>query len=108
MARCDTFVELAKARRTIYNITKLSPVPDSRIEELVHDAILHVPSALNTQSTRLVLLLHREHDKFWDKVISVFKGLVAKDTVPETLWTGYLKPKIEGLKAGYGTVWTTS
>ena len=98
------FVELARNRRTVYNITKSSPVSDSRIKELVNEAILHVPSALNTQSTRLVVLLHTEHDRFWNMVITVFKERASEGKIPEEMWTTYLKPKMEGLKSGYGTV----
>ncbi|KAL1967337.1 hypothetical protein VTN77DRAFT_3383 [Rasamsonia byssochlamydoides] len=48
----DTLIELAKARRTYYKLGKKSPVPDSKIEELVKTATLHMPSSFNTQSTR--------------------------------------------------------
>ncbi|PGH02503.1 hypothetical protein AJ79_07616 [Helicocarpus griseus UAMH5409] len=98
-------LSLAKARRTIYQLSPTSPVPDSQLQELVNNAALHVPSSFNTQSTRLVLLLHDEHRKLWDVVIKVFEeGLVADGTVPKEAWEGFTKPKLEGLRGGYGTV----
>ncbi|KAK2747730.1 hypothetical protein FQN57_001760 [Myotisia sp. PD_48] len=100
----NTFVELAKGRRSVYGITNTSPVPDSEIEQLVKEALLHVPSCFNTQSTRLVLLLHEQHEKYWDTVLAVMKALVDNGTVPEAQWTSFTKPKLEGFKAGYGTV----
>ncbi|KAL3491913.1 Nitroreductase-like protein [Aspergillus germanicus] len=102
--RTDSLVELAKARRTIYQLGKNSPVPDSKIEELVNAAILNVPSAFNTQSTRLLVLLHREHECLWDVVIDVFQNLVKTGAIPEQVWQQQTLPKLEGFKAGVGTI----
>jgi hypothetical protein len=102
--RTDSLVELAKSRRTIYQLGKNSPVPDSKIEELVNAAILNVPSAFNTQSTRLLVLLHREHERLWDVIIDVFQNLVKTGAIPEQVWQQQTLPKLEGFKAGVGTV----
>ena len=45
-------------RRSYYELTPESPIDDAKIEEIIHFAIRHIPSAFNSQSTRLVLLLH--------------------------------------------------
>ncbi|EAW10442.1 nitroreductase family protein [Aspergillus clavatus NRRL 1] len=103
-ANTDTLIELAKGRRTIYKLGKNSPVPDSKIEELVNTAILHVPSAFNTQSTRLVVLLHAEHEKLWDTVIDTFMELVKSGAVPEQIWKNQTLPKLQGMKNGVGTI----
>ncbi|KAK2755789.1 hypothetical protein FQN54_005939 [Arachnomyces sp. PD_36] len=99
-----TFVELAKNRRTHYALSPTSPVPDSEIEQLVKDAALHVPSSFNTQSTRLVLLLHDQHKKLWDLTIGVFEGLVEAGKIPKEMWEGHTQPKLQGMRNGYGTV----
>lgn len=104
MAPTETLIELSKSRRTIYKLSNKSPVPDSKIEELVNAAIENVPSSFNTQSTRLVVLLHEEHEKLWDVVIEVFGGLVKAGTIPEDLWKNQTLPKLQGLKAAVGTV----
>jgi predicted oxidoreductase (fatty acid repression mutant protein) len=103
-SKTGTLIELAKARRTIYQLGKNSPVPDSKIEELVNAAILNVPSAFNTQSTRLLVLLHREHERMWDIVIDVFQNLVKTGKIPEQVWQNQTLPKLQGFKAGVGTV----
>ncbi|KAL3476962.1 Nitroreductase-like protein [Aspergillus californicus] len=100
----DSFLEFAKARRTIYQLGKRSPVPDSKIEDLVNSAILNVPSAFNTQSTRLLVLLHKEHERLWDVVIDVFQNLVKTGSIPEQVWQKQTLPKLQGFKAGVGTV----
>ncbi|RHZ65185.1 nitroreductase family protein [Aspergillus thermomutatus] len=98
MSNTDALIELAKARRTIYKLGKNSPVPDSKIEELVNAAILHVPSSFNTQSTRLVVLLHAEHERLWDIVIDTFMQLVQSGAVPEATWKNQTLPKLQGMK----------
>ncbi|KKK13803.1 hypothetical protein ARAM_005671 [Aspergillus rambellii] len=104
MSQTDSFIDLARNRRTIYKLGSNSPVPDAKIKELLHAAIEHVPSAFNTQSTRLVSLLHDDHRKFWDIVIETFAGLVKSGRIPEELFQKQTRPKLEGMKAGVGTI----
>ncbi|CDM35503.1 hypothetical protein DTO013E5_8019 [Penicillium roqueforti] len=100
----SALIDLAKNRRTIYKLGKKSPVSDSKIEELVNAAILHVPSAFNTQSTRLVVLLHDHHDRLWDIAIEVFEGLVKTGKIPQEIWEKQTLPKLLGFKGAYGTI----
>lgn len=60
-----TFSEALKNRRTYYSITDQSPIPDQEIECIINLAVRHVPSAFNSQSTRVVLLLGKSHKKLW-------------------------------------------
>lgn len=100
----EKLIQLSQTRRTIYKLGNKSPVPDSQIEELVNAAILNVPSSFNTQSTRLVVLLHAEHEKLWDVVIDTFAQLVNTGAVPEETWKNQTLPKLQGMKNGVGTV----
>lgn len=100
----DALVQLAQNRRSIYKLGKTSPVPDSKVEELINAAILNVPSAFNTQSTRLVVLLHAEHERLWDIAIDAFGMLVQTGAVPEELWKNQTLPKLRGFQNAVGTV----
>ena len=60
-----TFKEAVISRRTNYSLTNKSVISDKEIEELIQLAIKHVPSAFNSQSTRIVLLLNEHHRKLW-------------------------------------------
>lgn len=102
----EAFVQAAKNRRTIYQLGKNAPVSDAKIEEIVNEAILNVPSSFNTQSTRLVVLLKEEHERLWDLAISTFEGLVASGAVPEAVFKSQTLPKLQMFKAAYGTVST--
>ena len=57
MAR--SFKEAIQHRRTHYGIGNNSPISDNEIHEIIKTAVTHVPSAFNSQSTRIVLLLTR-------------------------------------------------
>ncbi|KAF7927966.1 hypothetical protein EAE99_005343 [Botrytis elliptica] len=98
MSPSTQFLNLLKARRTIYALSNKSTIPDSKIQEIVEQSILHVPSSFNSQSTRAVLLLKAEHEKLWDITKEVLKGVVPADKFEGTA------KKIDGFRAGYGTV----
>lgn len=104
MSTSDAVIKAVQERRTFYQLGKNSPVPDSKIEELVNTAILNVPSSFNTQSTRLVVLLHKEHDRLWDLVIDTMGNLVQSGAVPQDVWTNHTLPKLKGFRAAVGTV----
>ncbi|KAL2796577.1 Nitroreductase-like protein [Aspergillus keveii] len=99
-----TLLEAVKARRTIYGLKPESPVSDEVIESIVRDAVLHVPSSFNTQTSRVVLLLKDEHKKVWDIALQAMEGLVAAGALPKEAYESSTKPKLEGFRNGYGTV----
>lgn len=94
-----TFKEALKHRRTYYSITNQSPVSDEEIEQAINFAVTHVPSAFNSQSTRVVLLLGENHKKLWGIVKEALKKMVPEEAFKQT------EAKIDGAFAsGYGTV----
>ncbi|KAJ5817883.1 hypothetical protein N7447_007891 [Penicillium robsamsonii] len=103
-AATTTLFELAKARRTYYDLKGESPVSDDVIERIVQDSVLHVPSSFNTQTSRVVLLLKEEHQKVWDIAIKIMEGLVAAGHVSQEMFDNSTKPKLSAFRAAYGTV----
>lgn len=87
-----------KERRTIYGITKESPISDDRINEIIRETVKYVPSAFNSQSSRAVVLLGEHHDRLWDIVLETLRKLVPPEAFPQT------EARINGFKGGYGTV----
>lgn len=85
-------------RRTFYGISKESAASDEKIKEIVEHAIKHVPSAFNSQSARVVLLLGQHHDKLWDITKEALRKIVPADQFAGT------EAKINSFKNGYGTV----
>jgi hypothetical protein len=94
----NPFFDAIKTRRSYYALNNTSPIPDSQIEQIVKEAVLHVPSSFNSQSARLVLLLKKDHERFWDLVRDALKPMVSAEHFPKT------EQKLNGFKAGYGTV----
>lgn len=91
--------EALQRRRSYYALLDESPVSDGQIGELVRFAVKHIPSAFNSQSARLVLLLHEHHRALWEIVKRTLQGIVPEADFPRTA------EKIDrSFAAGYGTV----
>ena len=94
-----SFKEALKHRRTYYAITNQSPISDKEIEEIIDFAVTHVPSAFNSQSTRVVLLLGDNHRKLWQIVKNTLWKIVTPEAFKNT------EAKIDhSFASGYGTV----
>lgn len=94
-----SFSEALKHRRTYYSISGESPVSDQEIELILNRAVKNVPSAFNSQSTRVVLLLGENHRKLWQIVKDALRRIVPPEAFKVT------EAKIDGSFAcGYGTV----
>jgi len=91
--------EALKHRRSYYNIGNQTTLPDNELEEILDFAALHVPSAFNSQSSRLVLLLKQHHQRLWEIVLETLKHTIPANTFVTT------EAKIKkSFAAGYGTV----
>jgi hypothetical protein len=98
MSGSAPFLEAVKNRRTIYQLKKESPISDAKIQEIVTEALLHVPSSFNSQSTRMVILLKEEHAKLWDIAKEVLQAIVPAEQYKVT------EMKLNGFQNAYGTV----
>jgi predicted oxidoreductase (fatty acid repression mutant protein) len=85
-------------RRTFYGIGKESLVSDERIKEIIECAVKYTPSAFNSQSARVILLLGKHHDKLWDITKEALRKVVPPDNFDST------EEKINSFRNGYGTV----
>lgn len=92
------FLTAVQNRRSIYAISKDSPIGDSRIQEIISEAIKNTPSAFNSQTTRIVLLLGDKHNRLWDLTTEVLKAIVPANDFEST------QQKMNGFRGGYGTV----
>lgn len=93
------YFDAIKARRTFYALSKESVTTDQVIEEIVSEAVKHVPSAFNSQSSRVVILLDEQHDRLWD----IVKAELKKIMPPESFQAS--EEKIDGaFRSGYGSI----
>lgn len=99
MKNSMTLKEAIKERRTFYSIDNKISATDKDIQDIVEYAITHVPSAYNSQSSRIVLLLGEEHKKLWSIVTESLRKIVPADKFKPT------EDKINNCFAsGYGTI----
>lgn len=92
------FYEAIKDRRTFYGISKETTVSDDRIKEVINDAVLHTPSAFNSQSARVIVLFGEGHNRLWDITMETLRKIVPAEGFHQT------EEKINSFKNGYGTV----
>ncbi|MFO7969858.1 MAG: nitroreductase family protein [Candidatus Izemoplasmatales bacterium] len=92
------FIDKLKIRRSNYNITNKINLSDNELAEYLEEILINTPSAFNSQSQRMVLLLNDKHKLFWDKLLEIMKGIVPKEQFEKT------KTKILGFKSSYGTI----
>ena len=91
--------EALKHRRSYYAIDNQTTIPDAEIEEILDFAALYTPSAFNSQSTRMVLLLREQHRRLWDIVRNTLKK-----TIPAAAYASTEAKINKSFAAGYGTV----
>lgn len=95
----NTFFDAVKARRTYYALSNEQITTDERIEEIVNEAVKHVPSSFNSQSARVVLLIGAQHDRLWDIVKGELKKIIPAEGFQAT------EDKINGaFRSGYGSI----
>ncbi len=93
------FWNAIKERRTYYSLSKEAVTSDDRIEEIVGEAIKHVPSSFNSQSARVVVLLGEQHERLWDITKAELKKLLPAEGYQAT------EAKINGaFRSGYGSI----
>lgn len=92
------FLQAVKERRSIYALSKESPISDAQIKEIVEAAVLHSPTSFNSQSSRAVVLLGEQHDKLWDITTETLRKIVPAEQFEGTA------QKLASFKAGYGSV----
>jgi uncharacterized protein len=92
------FYTAIKDRRTIYNISKEEVVSKEKIEEIINHAVMHTPSAFNSQSARVVILFGDNHDMLWDITKETLRKLMPENRFAAT------EEKMKSFRNGYGTV----
>lgn len=93
-----SFKEALQHRRSYYAINDQVILSPEEIQEIVETAVKHVPSAFNSQTTRVVILLGAEHQKLWDIAKEVLLDKVGAERFPE------IETRLNGFAAGYGTL----
>ncbi|SCV72694.1 BQ2448_4231 [Microbotryum intermedium] len=92
------FISALTARRTIYALSASSPIPNSKIVEIVNEIVKHSPSSFNSQSSRAVVVFGDEHKKVWQFTKKALKAIVPAEAWPQS------EQRLSGFENGHGTV----
>ena len=94
-----SFKEALQHRRSYYALGSERLVNKGDIEEMVEFALMHVPSAFNSQSSRVVMLIEKAHRRFWQIVKDTLQAQIPADVYIKT------EKKInQSFASGYGTL----
>ncbi len=96
--KIDCFLQAVKNRRSRYALEQQSPIPDEELIRIAEQSIQYAPSAFNSQSTRILILLGGRHTTFWKLVLDELRSRVPADKFHIT------EEKIDSFAAAYGTV----
>ncbi|PWN49924.1 Nitroreductase [Violaceomyces palustris] len=99
MSTSSSFLAALSSRRTYYSLSKKPILSDAKVTELVQEAVKHSPSSFNSQSSRVVILLGKEHDDYWNEIVPQELKKVAS---PDKLQTGL--DRVKTFQPGYGTI----
>lgn len=92
------WVELIKNRRSRYALSARIPISEGELEKILQGCIKYAPSAFNSQTARVVLLLSSAHKLLWDLTLEALRPLVPADRFAPT------KQKIKTFAQAYGTI----
>lgn len=89
-----------KDRRTYYQLENTSPVSDQEIHSVIEHVLLYAPSAFNSQSARIVLLLGDNNKKMWE----ITKNELKKISKSEEAFKVTEQKVDTSFASGYGTI----
>ncbi|MFK3939578.1 nitroreductase family protein [Alkalihalobacillus sp. NPDC078783] len=92
------FFQAIEDRRSYYALSKEQVASDERIMEIVEHAVKYVPSAFNSQTTRVIVLLGEQHDKLWKLTTDTLRKVVPKENFSGT------QEKMDLFSQAYGTI----
>jgi predicted oxidoreductase (fatty acid repression mutant protein) len=90
--------EIAKKRRSIYNLGKNVQQSNEEVVQLVKNIVNETPSAFHSQSSRVVVLFGEEHDALWEITRETLRKIVGDGDFSGT------SAKIDSFKAAKGTI----
>ena len=92
------FKDLAAKRRSIYHIGKNTDHSSKEIVDALKAVLKDVPTAFNSQTSRIVIAFGDKHQALWDEIYQVQEGVLEGD-----MWE-QMSGVIQGAKEGLGTI----
>lgn len=93
------FIELLMSRRSIRDLGRRQILPDAETVDLIKTVVRETPTSFNMQSSRVVILLGDEHDRYWSEVA---RPALRKAVVDDDKFETGAK-RMEMFRKAYGT-----
>ena len=90
---------LYQNRRSVYALGKNLPISEQEVIEIIDNAVKYSPSAFNSNTAHVVVLLGDNHQKLWDITYAELAKLLPTDEAKATT-----KGKIDNFAVAYGTI----
>lgn len=95
----NSILSAIRKRRSRYELKNEITMSREELQQLIEEIFLTMPSPVNSQSTRAVILLGEEHLRFWDITLEELERATSAETFVKTL------AKVNrSFKSGYGTI----
>lgn len=94
----NSFIELMKERRSVYNLGNNIKKSKEELNALVLRAVELSPSSFNSQSSRVVILWGNHSHKLWDIAKDELKVLISEEAFKST------SEKLDSFARGSGTI----
>ncbi|TYP78269.1 nitroreductase family protein [Paenibacillus methanolicus] len=92
------FMKAVQERRSYYGLSKERVASEERIHTIVNDAVKYAPTAFNSQSARVVVLLGEQSDRLWNITRETLRKIVPAAQFGPT------NERMNAFSAGYGTI----
>lgn len=92
------FYEALKKRRSIYMTSGSIPITDEELVKIIKEVTNVSPSSFNSQSSKVMVLLGKEHEDFWNITLDTLRKVAPKDGFKAT------EDKIDMLACSHGTI----
>ena len=94
-----SFAQLTEKRRSIYALGDNVKLSEDKIINIINHSVKFTPTAFNSQSARVVVLVGFEHKRFWEFALEALKKVTPEKNFPQT------EAKIKSqFQSGFGTI----
>ena len=90
---------LYQNRRSVYVLGKNLPISEQEALEIIDNAVKYSPSAFNSQTAHVVVLLGENHQKLWDITFGELEKFLPNEEAKAAT-----KGKIDSFAAAHGTI----
>lgn len=92
------FTQLVKSRRTRYAIGNNADVTKEEVVARLREVAKEVPTAFNSQTSRLVVVFGEDNEKLWGHILDV-----QKEVLQGEMWD-MMSGVMQGAKGAFGTI----